>query len=138
MVEDDGVLGNLPRSRPGTRSDKRKTGRPAAAAGAAAEKAEQKGTAAERPAARAKRAQTGPKSRARAKPAATGPRAAGAAGAGAAGAARRQREDPPWPSQSGEGDPLGQAVRAATKLAGGGVRLAGSAAHEVWRRLPRP
>jgi hypothetical protein len=39
-AEDAGVLGNLPRTRPGRRSDKRAAGRPAEAAGAAARKAE--------------------------------------------------------------------------------------------------
>jgi hypothetical protein len=39
-AEDAGVLGNLPRTRPGRRSDKRPAGRPAEAAGAAARKAE--------------------------------------------------------------------------------------------------
>jgi hypothetical protein len=34
-AEDAGVLGNLPRTRPGRRSDKRSAGRPAEAAGAA-------------------------------------------------------------------------------------------------------
>jgi hypothetical protein len=38
--EDGGVLGNLPHTRPGRRSEKRAAGRPAETAGAAARKAE--------------------------------------------------------------------------------------------------
>jgi hypothetical protein len=49
-AEDAGVLGNLPRTRPGRRSDKRAAGRPAEAAGTAARKAEAgKGAAARTP-----------------------------------------------------------------------------------------
>jgi hypothetical protein len=44
--EDAGVLGNLPRTRPGRRSDKRSAGRPAETAGAAARKSETGGGAA--------------------------------------------------------------------------------------------
>ena len=47
-AEDPGVLGNLPRTRPGRRSDKRAAGRPAEAAGTAARKAEAGGGAAAR------------------------------------------------------------------------------------------
>jgi hypothetical protein len=124
MPEDDtsdgGVLGNLPRSRPGRRSTKRtsSSGSPAKAAGAAARKAEAKDSAAARPA-----PSTGPKSRARPKSAA-GPRRAEGAAAGE-GAAQPRRSDP-----------VGDAVRAAAKLAGTGVNAAGGVAREVLRRLP--
>ena len=47
-AEDPGVLGNLPRTRPGRRSDKRSAGRPGEAAGAAARKAESGDAAAAR------------------------------------------------------------------------------------------
>ena len=47
MVDDDGVLGNLPRSRPGQRSAKRATAAPAAAA----RRAERSGAPAAKPAA---------------------------------------------------------------------------------------
>jgi hypothetical protein len=47
-ADDAGVLGNLPHTRPGRRSDKRPAGRPAEAAGAAARKAETGDTAAAR------------------------------------------------------------------------------------------
>jgi hypothetical protein len=47
-VGERGVLGNLPRTRPGHRSDKRAGGRPAEAAGVAARKAEAGGGAAAR------------------------------------------------------------------------------------------
>jgi len=83
MAEDDGgVLGRLPRSRPGTRSDKRVAGT--------------------------------------AKPAPPPP---------------RPRRAPSAPSRP---DPLGDAVRVATKAAGAGVRVAGTVAGELLRKLPRP
>ncbi len=113
MAEEDGVLGNLPRSRPGKRSDKRGAGRPAGAAGAAAAKAEETAAPAARPAPAAKRA-----ARPRAKPAAAEPTVAA---------------DP-----SPGTDPVSGAVRAATKVAGTGVRVAGAVAHEILRRVPRP
>jgi hypothetical protein len=47
-AEEGGVLGNLPRTRPGHRSDKRAGGRPAEAADAAARRAEAGGGAAAR------------------------------------------------------------------------------------------
>ena len=47
-AEEAGVLGNLPRTRPGRRSDKRSAGRPAEAAGAAARRADSAGGAAAR------------------------------------------------------------------------------------------
>jgi len=42
---------------------------------------------------------------------------------------------PPAPSRP---DPLGDAVRVATKAAGAGVRVAGTVAGELLRKLPRP
>ena len=87
MAEEDGVLGNLPRSRPGKRSDKRGAGRPAGAAGAAGAKAEETAVPA----------------------------------------------DPPLGT-----DPLSGVVRAATKVAGTGVRVAGAVSREILRRVPRP
>jgi hypothetical protein len=58
-AEDAGVLGNLPRTRPGRRSDKRSAGRPAESAGAAARKSETGGGAAARTP-RPKRRQSAP------------------------------------------------------------------------------
>lgn len=52
MADEDGVLGNLPRSRPGRRSAKRETH----TAGAAAQRAERTGAPAARPAASSTRA----------------------------------------------------------------------------------
>jgi hypothetical protein len=95
MAEEDSVLGNLPRSRPGKRSEKRGAGKSAG------------------PRARPKRTQP-----TRAK--------------------RRQPEDPPRAQPGAGGDPLTGAVRAATKLAGTGARVAGTVANEFLRRLPRP
>jgi hypothetical protein len=104
------VLGNLPHSRPGRRSEKRDAGRPAAAAGAAARKAETTGAAAARA--------SGARRRARA----AEPKPAGAV-----------REEPP----AARG-PVGAAVHLATKVAGTGVRVTWAVAREVLRRLPRP
>ena len=118
---DGGVLGNLPHSRPGRRSEKRDAGRPGAAAGAAARKAEATDAAAARPARKPSRAR-------RKAPAADPPKPARVVpGEPSAGAPTR-----------GTGGPIGDAVHTATKVAGTGVRVAGALAQEVLRRLPRP
>jgi hypothetical protein len=117
---DGGVLENLPHSRPGRRSEKRDAGRPGAAAGAAARKAEATDAAAARPARKP--------SRARRKAPAAAPKSARAArGEPSAGAPAHRT-----------GGPIGDAVHTATKVAGTGVRVVGGVAQEVLRRLPRP
>ncbi len=126
MAEEDGVLGNLPRSRPGRRSEKRGAGRPAGAAEAAAEKAEQEDAPTAETA-----SGSGRTGRARAKAA---PRRSGAQPR----QERRQPEDPPREAPSSGGDPITGAMRAAGKVAGTGVQVAGAVAKEVLRRLPRP
>jgi hypothetical protein len=113
-TEDGGVLGNLPRTRPGRRSEKRSAGRPAEAAGAAAEKAEAGGGAAARTP-RPKRATT------RSRP--------------AGARSRRPAEPAPEPSRGG---PIGDVVHTAGKVVGAGARVAEGLAKEVLRRLPRP
>ena len=144
MTDDGGVLGNLPNSRPGKRSEKRE--RPASSAARAAEKAEIEGTAAAKPA---------KKSRASAKP---GARAAGKAspkaGAGrkrtaavkTPGSGDRVGVDPamrgerihdPVPPPPTE-DPVGAVVRTAAGVAVTGVRVAGALSRELFKRLPRP
>ena len=154
MADDDGVLGNLPHSRPGKRSEKRDSGgRPAGAASKAAAKAEAGG----RPAAKAPRAS---KPRAEAKPAAnakpgrtaagagappqraaTGARAKSGARARAAGGgarpdpARRQPADSP---RQPSGDAVTSVLRAAATATATGVRVAGAVTQEILRRLPRP
>ena len=144
MADDDGVLGNLPHSRPGKRSEKRDSGtRPSNAANKAAQKAEAGGKAA----AKAPRAS---KPRARAKPAETAKPGRAAAGAGAPsqrgatgaragggarpGAERRQPVDPVRPQPSG--DAVTTVVRTAANVAATGVRVAGAVTREVLRRLP--
>jgi hypothetical protein len=83
--EEPTVLGNLPRSRPGRRSEKRSS--PAAA-----------------------------------KPRARRPKAA----------------PPPEPdTQERDGDPVGDAIRAASAVAETGARVANGVARELIRRLPR-
>jgi hypothetical protein len=117
MADDGGVLGNLPRSRPGQRSDKR-TGKTAAKA---AGRAERSGAKAAEPAAGAKPAASArPKPR---KPPApeTSPRSSS-----------------PTAPRDGGGDPVGGAIRTVAGVAGLGAKVAGGVAREVLRRLPRP
>jgi hypothetical protein len=153
MADDEGVLGNLPNSRLGKRSEKRDSGgRPSKTASRAAARAEEAGKpAAGKPAAKAPRAS---KPRAKAKPAATAKaaakakpgRAAGGAGAPSQRAAtgaraqpdagRRQPADPPRPQPSG--DAVTSVVRTAATVAATGVRVAGAVTQEILRRLPRP
>jgi hypothetical protein len=135
-MQDDGgdVLGNLPRSRPGRRSDKRtKAGkgtsnRPAAAAKKAAGKRSSAGkkqtgakqpTAAKRSAAKRGRAKRAAPKRATASPRAQAPRSR------------------PEPTPAG-GNPVEEAVRAAAKVAETGLKVASGVTREVLRRLPRP
>jgi hypothetical protein len=111
MTDDGGVLGNLPRSRPGQRSDKR-TGRTAAKAASRAERTDSEAAA---PAAGAAKP---PKSASREAPPAS-----------------ESRDAPP---ASHAGDPVGDAIRTVTGVAATGARVAGGVAREVIRRLPRP
>jgi hypothetical protein len=114
---DGGVLGKLPHSRPGRRSEKRAAGRPAEAAGAAAEKAEAVDSAAAKP----------PKPRTR-------PRQ-GAGTRTRRAAPPPRREPPPEPASRG---PVEQAVRGVGKVAGAGLQVAGGVAKGIVRRIPRP
>jgi hypothetical protein len=111
---DGGVLGNLPHSRPGRRSEKRDAGRPAEATGAAAEKAEAIDSAA-----------------------AKTPRPKRAARPRTPAAARPRRTQAPTPEPRSRG-PVEEAVHLAGRIAGTGVRVAGGVTKEVLRRLPRP
>ena len=151
MADDEGVLGNLPRSRPGKRSEKRDSaGRPSNAARKAAVKAEAAGKAAAKPA-RASNAKA-PAAKAGAKPrrAATPKRGRKAAGSGApaqrgATSARASRVEPvpvrPQPAEPAaqqSGDAVANAVHAAATVAATGVRVAGAVTREIMRRLPLP
>jgi hypothetical protein len=127
MADDEGVLGNLPKSRPGKRSAKRAgrpakaaAGRPAKAAAKAAVKAEAAGTPAAKPprTARTTAAKRGSGDRVE---------------VGHEIHAEAQRE-PTQPS----GDPLSAVVRTAAGLTVTGVRVAGAVTQELLRRLPRP
>jgi hypothetical protein len=123
MADDGGVLGNLPRSRPGQRSEKRTE----ATAARAASRAERSGSKAAAPG-----SQTGG---ARPKAAGSKPRARKAASSRrTAGAGPTEEERP----VSGGGDPVGDAVRTVTGVAATGARVATGVAREVLRRLPRP
>jgi len=97
MTDDRGVLGNLPNSRPGRRSEKRAT----KVDGAAKQRA--------------------PRAKPRPRP-------------------RPTAEKPPVREDAtgSGGNPVGDLVRTASSLAGGGVRAARGVAGEVLRRLPRP
>ena len=148
MADDEGVLGNLPKSRPGRRSSKREAGagRPSKAAAKAATKAEVAGEPAAKPP---------PTPKARRTSAKPGRAAAGAASPKGSRAGRKaaakgggiedqvalrdeiHAEAQPEPAQS-SGDALSAAVRAAAGLAVTGVRVASAVTQELLRRLPRP
>jgi len=114
MSDDKSVLGNLPHSRPGTRSSKR-TGRPADATEAAAKASEQTPPSPP-PAAKPRKPPTAAKPR----PAAPKP-------------------DPAAPEAAADaGDPLTEAARVAAKAVGTGVKIGTGLAQEVLSRLPRP
>ena len=139
MSDDKGVLGNLPRSRPGRRSDKRAGDTPDAAPAAAGRPAD----AAEKAATRSEASETPVP-----KPPASKPRRAAAAKprpakrprpAPAAAPKDKPVPDPaaPAPEASG-GDPVTDAARAAAKAVGTGVKIGTGLAQEILRRLPRP
>jgi len=114
MSDDPGLLGNLPRSRPGTRSDKRASG-VAAEPGSAKPKPRPKAKAG--PATKA-----GPAAKARPK------------------AKPRPKVANPKPRPTPErhmGDPVSEALKAAGRLAGAGARTANGVTREILRRLPR-
>jgi hypothetical protein len=110
MTDDDGgVLGNLPRSRPGHRSEKRTAAQAAPAGGAA------------------KRPKSATRAAGATKPPTSAPRKA------AHGSESRDAQPAAHP-----GDPVGGAIRTVTGVAATGARVAGGVAREVLRRLPRP
>jgi hypothetical protein len=119
MNDDGGVLGRLPRSRPGTRSEKR-----ADVAGPAKPKPR---PAAAKPAAAAK-----PKPAAAAKPKPTRPQPRPERPR-----PRRPAHSPP-PAQQRAGDPLTEVLRTGARVAEGGVKLAGGITRGLLRRIPRP
>jgi hypothetical protein len=109
MTDDPGVMGNLPRSRPGRRSAKRASDGKSAGKGGKATPA--RATAKKTTAASAKSRAAAPKS----------------------AAPPRAPHPPVKPSPRGP-DPVGDAVRVAAKLAGAGIGIAAG----VLKRLPRP
>lgn len=132
--EEPGLLGNLPRSRPGTRSGKRDS----AGSQPAPERkqAAKPGRGGRPPAAKATGSQ---KSKAPAKKGPTPEKAA-----------RNAPSRPPTPSGKGKSVPVGVAedtsrssasrgpLHQAAKVAGTGLRVAEGVTREVLRRLPRP
>jgi len=108
MSDDPGLLGNLPRSRPGTRSDKRASGAAAKPAGA-----NPKPSTAKAPTAKPK-----PRPKAKPRPKVANPK--------------------PRPApESQTGDPVSEVLKAAGRLAGAGARTANGVTREILRRLPR-
>ncbi|MEA2437552.1 MAG: hypothetical protein QOF65_2108 [Thermoleophilaceae bacterium] len=132
-TDQPGVLGNLPRSRPGQRSNKRGGAVRAAATATAADAAKASGrnpaAARAKPARRKPATASKPAATAKRKPAATRPRARKAAQP----RPRPQRvAEPETAAASSSTDPLTTAVRAAGKVAEVGLKTAGS----LLRRLP--
>lgn len=121
--DEPGLLGNLPRSRPGTRSDKRATApeeaelvkepAPARRVAKSASKPKAKRVTAKRPA----------------RP--TSPRPAAAAAAA-------PREPAAQPVRPREPEAPAGPLRSAAKVAGTGLRVAEGVTRGVLRRLPRP
>ena len=141
MADDGGVLGNLPRSRPGQRSEKR-TER-TAAQGGEPEKGAQAATSAGAPSktAGAHSKTAGAPSKTAGAPRTTaGPskKTAGARRSAAASPGRPGTDARPEQPASHAGDPVGDAIRTVTGVATTGARVAGGVAREVLRRLPRP
>jgi hypothetical protein len=130
MADDGTVLGNLPRSRPGKRSEKRATASAAKAAGRA-ERADS--PAAKPPPGAADTVAPDAEATERARRAAADtetPRGARRVAPGADQAGDAARAEP-------ESDPVGDVIRTAAKLAGTGVRVAGTVTREIVRRIPR-
>ena len=120
--EEPGLLGNLPRSRPGTRSDKR--------GDAAGSKAAPK---------RSKPAKPGVKNSAAAKkkPAAAGAKKA-APKKPPAPKSQPAPKPRPEPVASKSVPPSPSPLESAVKVAGAGLKVAEGVTREVLRRLPRP
>jgi hypothetical protein len=133
MADDGGVLGNLPRSRPGQRSDKR-TGRTAAEAARRAERTDSEAAAPAETAARKRSAPAEAPARKRSAPASGAAKPPKRAPREAAPASESRDAQP----ASHAGDPVGDAIRTVTGVAATGARVAGGVAREVLRRLPRP
>jgi hypothetical protein len=137
--EEPGLLGNLPRSRPGTRSGKRDS-----SGSQPAPKREQAAKPGRGGRATAKKSTGSVKSKAPAKKEPTKEKAAGQK------APRNAPSRPPAPSAKGKSVPVGVAedkpqssasrgpLHQAAKVAGTGLRVAEGVTREVLRRLPRP
>ena len=114
MTGDDGVLGNLPNSRPGRRSAKRDRPVKAKPGGASKPRQQRERTTAVKG--------VGTEDGVRLK------HDIGAKGG----------HDPARARETPGGDPLSAAVRTAAGLAIGGAKVAGAVTQELLRRLPRP
>jgi hypothetical protein len=144
MTDDGGVLGNLPNSRPGKRSEKREG--PAKSAARAAAKAEREDAPAAKPASKSRTsAKPGRKAAGAASPKAGAQRKRTAAVKGPGpgdgvvdvhdiGAEVRHGPIPPSPAD----DPVGAVVRTAAGITVAGVKVAGAIGRELFKRLPRP
>jgi hypothetical protein len=118
MPEDPSVLGNLPRSRPGHRSEKRKAAKKASpATGPAAPKASRS---------------TGSKARSSGSKARSGAAAQRAASSSKTRARAGSGSRPAQQARPASTDPVTGAIRLAGQVAGAGLKVAG----EVLKRLP--
>jgi hypothetical protein len=124
MEDDGGVLGRLPRSRPGTRSEKRATAKPKRTAAKATPKAAAAKATPKAAAAKPKRAPATPPPP-RSQPMPERP-------------PRRRPQHSVPPARERSGDPLTEVLRTGAKVAEGGVKLAGGLTRELLRRIPRP
>lgn len=125
--EEPGLLGNLPRSRPGTRSDKR-------ASSAADEELVKEPKRRAKPGATRKPKATA----AKAKPAARGKATPKPKSPPAPPPAPPQPAERPREPVASEAQSSGGPLRSVAKVAGTGLRVAEGVTREVLRRLPRP
>ncbi|MEA2388753.1 MAG: hypothetical protein QOG41_1526 [Thermoleophilaceae bacterium] len=127
-------MGNLPRSRPGRRSDKRAGGAAGsgkAAGGSGGTKSKATRSTAKKASATARGSKAGATA---ARSSGSGSASARSTKSGSASGADTARPRPPVKTAPRGPDPVGDAVRVATKLAGAGLGIAAG----VLKRLPRP
>jgi hypothetical protein len=154
VTDERGILGNLPRSRPGRRSERREGADRETTAGPESSGSKPHGdplgeaTHRGRPASPAKTRPQRPGSSQRPAPtptAASGGRAPGSGRGGEPRLATAQRHEPPLPEPEGDRSPAGAgadvvlgAARVAEGITVAGIRVATRVAGGVLRRIPRP
>jgi hypothetical protein len=131
MSDDPGVMGNLPRARPGRRSEKRGGAGAAKAGGRSKAGGTKAGASRSGAKASAAKGRAGTaKARGSRSGAASKPRAR--SGSAASPRSRPKTAEPAARSGQSSFDPVGDAVRVAGKVAGAGLKVAGG----VLKRLP--